>query len=160
MGVNTIAVRLTVTKKSDGMIDLLKIIGSFSVDKVDGVETIVPLVKTMELGDWVEKKMPYYSGTGFYTTKFHLSAEQLRKKLMLQCELGKDVLLIEVNGNPVKNCLWKPYTADISAFVREGENEIRLGVVNTLMNLLESSHTPSGLMDARIVPMDRYMLEV
>ena len=160
VGVNTIAVRLTVTKKSDGMIDLLKIIGSFSVDKVDGVETIVPLVKTMELGDWVEKKMPYYSGTGFYTTKFHLSAEQLRKKLMLQCELGKDVLLIEVNGNPVKNCLWKPYTADISAFVREGENEIRLGVVNTLMNLLESSHTPSGLMDARIVPMDRYMLEV
>ncbi len=142
------------------MIDLLKIIGSFSVDNVDGRETIVPLVTSMTLGDWVEKKMPYYSGTGFYTKKFSLTAEQASKKLMLQCELGKDVLLVEVNGNPVKNCLWKPYTADISDFVHEGENEIRLGVVNTLMNLLESSHTPSGLTQAQIVPMDRYTVRL
>lgn len=159
-GTNVIAVKLTVTKKSDGMIDLLKVIGTFAVEEKNGRETIVPMVGTMTLGDWVGMKLPYYSGTGTYTKKFTLSAEQLTKKLVLQAELGKDVLLIEVNGKPVKNCLWKPYTADISAFVKEGENEIRLGVVNTLMNLLESSHTPSGLMSAKIVPYDRYTIEV
>ncbi|MDD6199747.1 MAG: hypothetical protein PUB93_00550 [Firmicutes bacterium] len=79
---------------------------------------------------------------------------------MLQCDIGKDVLLVRVNGQDVKTCLWKPYTADISAFVREGENEITLGVVNTLMNLLESSHTPSGLFAASVVPYDRYELNV
>ena len=65
-----------------------------------------------------------------------------------------------MNGKPVRTCLWKPYTADISHFVHVGENEIRLGVVNTLMNLLESSHTPSGLLKAQIVPMDRYTVRL
>lgn len=159
-GANTIAVRLTVTKKSDGMIDLLKIIGSFAVEEREGSEVIVPMVTTMTLGDWTGKKLPYYSGTGFYTTRVTLSAEQLTKKLMLRCDIGKDVLLVRVNGQDVKTCLWKPYAADISAFVHEGENEITLGVVNTLMNLLESSHTPSGLFSASIVPYDRYELNV
>ena len=160
VGTNTIAVRLTVTKKSDGMIDLLKIIGSFAVERQNGVDTIVPMVTTMTLGDWVGKKLPYYSGTGFYTTKVNLTAQQLSKKLMLKCDIGKDVLLVKVNGRDVKTCLWKPYVADISEFVHEGENEITLGVVNTLMNLLESSHTPSGLFEASIVPYDRYELTV
>lgn len=160
VGVNTIAVRLTVTKKSDGMVDLLKIIGTFAVENRSGKEVIVPMVTTMELGDWNKQKLPYYSGTGYYTAVFHLSAEQLQKKLMLQCDIGKDVLLVKVNGLDVKTCLWRPYTADLSAYVHEGENEITLGVVNTLMNLLESSHTPSGLFEAAIVPSDRYTLEV
>ena len=156
VGTNTIAVKLTVTKKSDGMIDLLKIIGSFAVEEKDGREVIVPMVTTMTLGDWCGKRLPYYSGTGFYTTRVTLTAEQVSKKLMLNCTIGKDVLLVKVNGQNVRTCLWKPYTADISAYVHEGENEITLGVVNTLMNLLESSRTPSGLMEASIVPYDRY----
>lgn len=160
VGTNTIAVRLTVTKKSDGMIDLLKIIGSFAVDRIDGREVIVPMVGTMSMGDWCDRKLPYYSGTGYYTVKLNLSAEQLRKKLMLRCDIGKDVLLVRVNGHDVKTCLWKPYEADISDYVHEGENELCLGVVNTLMNLLESSRTPSGLFDLAIVPYDRYELPI
>ncbi len=159
-GRNTIAVRLTVTKKSDGMIDLLKIIGSFAVEHTDGRDVIVPMVTTMELGDWCNGKLPYYSGTGYYTVKVNLTAQQLQKKLMLQCDIGKDVLLVRVNGQDVKTCLWKPYSADISAYVHEGENELCLGVVNTLMNLLESSRTPSGLFDLAIVPYDRYEIHI
>lgn len=155
-GENTIAVRLTVTKKSDGMTDLLKIIGSFAVERISGRETIVEPRTGITLGDWNEKGYPYYSGTGFYTKKVFLNKEHLKRKLMLQAELGRDVLLISVNGKPVKNCLWKPYEADLTPFLQEGENEITLGVVNTLMNLLESTHNPSGLFAAKIVPFDRY----
>lgn len=157
-GTNTVAVKLTVTKKSDGMTDLLKIIGAFAVENRNGVEVIVPPVTQITLGDWCAKKLPYYSGTGYYTTTVNLDARQIGKRLMLQCELGKDVLTVQVNGQMVKTCLWKPYEADISAYVHEGENTITLGVVNTLMNLLESSHTPSGLTRAEIVPYDRYEL--
>ena len=46
--------------------------------------------------------------------------------------------------------------ADISAYVKAGENEITLGVVNTLMNLLESTRNPSGLFAAKITPYDKY----
>lgn len=159
-GANTVAVRLTVTKKSDGMVDLLKIIGTFAVEARDGVDCIVPMVETMEAGDWVEKKLPYYSGTGYYTAKVTLDEEQCKRKLMLKADVGRDVLLIRVNGKPVKTCLWKPYEADISEYVHAGENEITLGVVNTLMNLLESTRNPSGLFHAEIVPFDRYELQM
>ena len=74
--------------------------------------------------------------------------------------IGKDVLLMKVNGQLVKTCLWKPYEADLTPYVHEGENEITLGVVNTLMNLLESTRNPSGLFKAEIVPMDRYELTI
>lgn len=158
-GTNTIAVKLTVTKKSDGMVDLLKLTGTFAVAEADGVERIVPLPGTLELGDWVRQQLPYYSGTVYYTAKVALDQEQLQRKLMLRADVGKDVLLVKVNGQLVKTCLWKPYAADISAYVREGENEITLGVVNTLMNLLESTRNPSGLFAAEIVPYDRYEVQ-
>lgn len=156
VGENWITVKLTVTKKSDGMTDLLKIIGSFAVEERDGMEVIVPMVEAMEAGDWTKKKLPYYSGTGYYTTKVCLTEEQAGRRLMLSAKVGKDVLLIKVNGELVKTCLWNPYVADISSYVKPGENEITLGVVNTLMNLLESTRNPSGLFEAKIVPYERY----
>lgn len=156
VGENWITVKLTVTKKSDGMTDLLKIIGSFAVEERDGVEVIVPMVENLDTGDWTKKKLPYYSGTGYYTTKVNLTEEQAGRKLMLSAKVGKDVLLIKVNGELVKTCLWNPYVADISSYVKPGENEITLGVVNTLMNLLESTRNPSGLFEAKIVPYERY----
>lgn len=158
LGDNTVAVKLTVTRKSDGMVDLLKVIGTFAVEVIDGVETIVPLKPTIGLGDWVKKDLPYYSGTGYYTTTVKLTPEHLKRKLMLKADIGKDVLLVKVNGQLIKTCLWKPYEADLTPYVHEGENEITLGVVNTLMNLLESTRNPSGLFSAEIVPLDRYEL--
>ena len=104
-GENTIAVRLTVTKKSDGMTDLLKIIGSFAVETADGVETIVQPKTEITLGDWNEKGYPYYSGTGFYTAKVNITKDLLEKKLLLSADIGRDVLLVSVNGKPVKTCL-------------------------------------------------------
>lgn len=155
-GDNTVAVRLVVTKKSDGMTDLLKIIGSFAVETRDGVETIVPAPDTLPLGDWNKLGYPYYSGTGFYTATLTVSEALLQKKLLLKAEIGRDVLLVFVNGKPVKTCLWRPYEADLTPYLHAGENEITLGVVNTLMNLLESTHNPSGLFAASVVPFDRY----
>lgn len=155
-GENTVAVRLTVTKKSDGMTDLLKVIGSFSIEEHNGVETIVPPRAELPLGDWNAFGYPYYSGTGLYTAKVSITKELLERKLLLKASVGRDVLTIAVNGKPVKTCLWRPYEADLTPYLQEGENEITLGVVNTLMNLLESTHNPSGLFSAEIVPYDRY----
>lgn len=159
VGENTVAVKLTVTKKSDGMTDLLKIIGSFSVEEHDGIETIAAPKTEIGLGDWNNFGYPYYSGTGLYTAKIAVTAEMLRQKLLLKADIGRDVLTVAVNGEPVKTCLWRPYEADLTPYLHEGENEITLGVVNTLMNLLESTHNPSGLFRVEIVPFDRYSVQ-
>ena len=160
MGENTVAVKLTVTRKSDGMVDLLKFIGTFAVEVIDGFDTIVPMVEQLPLGDWVGMKLPYYSGTGWYATTVTLDAAQLQRKLMLKADIGRDVLIVKVNGETVRTCLWKPYEADLTPYLHEGENKIELGVVNTLMNLLESTRNPSGLFGAEIIPLDRYELNV
>lgn len=154
-GTNWITVKLTVTGKSDGMIDLLKLIGSFGVEQRRNGSHICH-ARRYGSGRLTDKKLPYYSGTGFYTCRVNLTREQTRRRLMLKAKIGRDVLVIRVNGQEVKTCLWNPYTADISAYVKPGENEITLGVVNTLMNLLESTRNPSGLFEAEILPYDRY----
>ena len=159
VGENTVAVKLTVTKKSDGMTDILKIIGSFAIEKRSGTEAIVPPRKELPLGDWNAFGYPYYSGTGLYTFRVDITKELLEKKLLLKAELGRDVLTVTVNKVPVKTCLWRPYEADLTPYLKEGKNEITLGVVNTLMNLLESTHNPSGLFSAEIVPFDRYTVQ-
>ncbi|MBP5295256.1 MAG: hypothetical protein J6Y95_06000, partial [Lachnospiraceae bacterium] len=163
-GENTVTVRLTVTKKSDGIVDILKVIGSFGVEKrkteTGEAESIVEVPKRIRLGDWTKGDYPYYSGTGWYGTTLNLSAEDLSRRLILKADPGRDVFLVRVNGKDAGTCLWKPYSVDLTAFLQEGENRIELGVVNTLMNLLESSRTPSGLFSAEILPYDVYEAEI
>lgn len=156
IGRNTVAVRLTVTKKSDGIVDMLKIIGSFSVTEKDGKEVIDPPVTAIKTGDWTCQGFPYFSGTGSYTQKVTLSEEACSKALMLKADAGTDILEVYVNGVHVKTCLWNPYIADISEYVKPGENEICLKVVNTIINLLEGTRNASGLFEAEIIPYNRY----
>lgn len=157
-GVNTVLVKLTVTKKSDGIVDLLKIIGDFGIIEVNGKEIISEPVRKLTFGDWTKQGLPYFSGTGTYTNKLILSEEQCEKALILEAELGTDVLEVYVNDSYVATCLWNPYTVDISSFVKPGENIVTLKVVNTIINLLEGTRNASGLMNAYIVPMDRYKI--
>ncbi|HJD24694.1 MAG TPA: hypothetical protein H9694_11220 [Firmicutes bacterium] len=158
-GVNTVVVKLTVHKKSDGMIDLLKIIGDFGVKEQDGREIIAAPVRTVKTGDWVPQGLPYFSGTGSYTQTIDVPAEYIGKRLVARASLGTDVLEVLVNGKMVGTCLWNPYELDISDYVVEGKNEITFNVVNTVMNLLEGTRNKSGLFDAAIAAYDRYELK-
>ena len=160
LGSNTVAVKLTVRKKSDGMVDLLKVIGSFSVGEKGGKDAILPPVRTMKMGDWTTMGLPYYSGTGIYTQTIELHEDYAGKELFLSADVGTDVLEVYVNGELVKTCLWNPYTANLTGALKPGKNEITLKVVNTLINLLEGTRNPSGLFAAQIVPFDRYRVEL
>ncbi len=160
LGENTVAVKLTVTRKSDGMVDLLKIIGSFAVTEKNSAEVISAKPSTITTGDWVQKGYPYFSGTGSYTQTIQIPAEYIGKALYLEADVGTDVLEVIVNGKLAKTCLWQPYTADISDYITEGANEITLNVVNTLINLLEGTRNKSGLFSAKIVPFHKYELPI
>lgn len=158
-GVNAVAVKLTVRKKSDGMIDLLKIIGDFRVKECCGREIIAAPTRTIRTGDWVPQGLPYFSGTGSYTQVIDVPADYVGKALFLRASVGADVLEVDVNGRFVGTCLWNPYVLDISDYIMEGKNEITLRVVNTVMNILEGTRNKSGLFDASITACDRYELK-
>ncbi len=156
-GKNSVAVMLVVEKRTDGILDLLKIRGDFAVSK----QTITAPVKCLKTGSWTGQGMPYYSGTGVYEAKFELPEEYLAGKLYLEVDCGEDVLEFSINDSAGRIIPWHPYQADITDLVKKGKNTITLKVTNTLINLLEAVEKPSGIFTPPVIKhLHRYVFSI
>jgi hypothetical protein len=159
-GINHIAVRLDVQRRTDGILDLLKIIGDFALMKVKDTFVIAKREPIIKIGDWTKQGYPFFSGTGVYRTEVTIPSKYSDGKLYLEADCGEDVLEISVNGNTIVRP-WHPYRIDLSEYVQTGSNTIELRVTNTLINILEAVKKPSGLFDSpRLVHEHRYTLQV
>ena len=157
-GINTIAVCLVVNKRTEGLLDLLKITGNFSLSENKAIITAPAELKT---GDWTRQGYPYFSGTISYTTSIDLPNGYLEGKLFLEADCGEDVLEIELNGNHAGLLPWRPHLLDITEYLNEGTNQITLKVTNTLLNMLEKKSIASGLFwEPRIVFYPRYQIKI
>jgi hypothetical protein len=92
-----------------------------------------------KLTDWTSSandSIKYYSGTAIYTTKFNFNAKLKSQNTLIN--LGKITAMAKVylNGKYVGGLWTSPYTLDISSFVQNGTNELKIEVVNTWMNRL------------------------
>ncbi|MGE5715944.1 MAG: glycosyl hydrolase, partial [Acidobacteriota bacterium] len=160
-GRNLVAVRLVVNRRTDGILDLLKIVGRFSLAPAHQGYEIVNTIAQPDFGDWTQQGYPCYSGTGSYSMEFDLPANYLEGELLLEVDCGEDVLEASVNGSPGIVRPWHPYFIDISPLVKEGTNTLTLKVTNTLINILEAVEKPSGVMrPPRIVHRHRYQLRL
>lgn len=89
----------------------------------------------MAAGDWSQgSALACYSGGAWYRRTVTLTAEQVQTRVLLN--LGKVVATAEVHvhGRKAGIRVAPPWTWDISAFVRAGENRIEVLVYNTLAN--------------------------
>lgn len=78
----------------------------------------------------------YFSGTAGYSTTFTLTETQAKGLARLQLDQVKNVAEIRVNGHPL-GVLWTaPWSVDVSAFVRPGENNLEVDVTNLWVNRL------------------------
>ncbi|MBN1893714.1 hypothetical protein JW906_04440 [bacterium] len=145
-GWNTAAVMLTAAKRTDGILDLLKITGDFALEKTDGGHRIVRRDPKIRTGDWTQQGYPFFSGTGIYRTEIDIPEEYTSGRLFLEAECGEDVLEISLNGGRGLVLPWHPYRADITALVRPGRNILELKVTNTSIAILEGIQKPSGLL--------------
>ena len=78
----------------------------------------------------------YFSGTAVYENSFKCKMPSAACSVIL--DLGKvyDMAEVEVNGKPV-GVLWvAPFKADITGYVKAGNNTLRVKVVNTWQNRL------------------------
>ncbi len=155
-GENSVAVKLTVNRRTDGILDLLKITGDFSLTPNGDFYSIDKPAHSLSVGDWTKKGYPFYSGTGVYSTEVNIPEEYLNGKLFLEADCGEDVLEVVVNGKN-KVAPWHPYSIDISDLVKPGINMIELKVTNTLINILEAVQLKSGLLkQPKIIHAARY----
>ncbi len=155
VGVNVVAVRLVVGRRTDGLLDPLKLVGAFALaESADGME-IIPSPSTIAIGDWGTQGYPYFSGTGIYRMSVDIPATPADGRWILRADCGDDVLEAKVNDGPAVVVPWAPYEIDVSPHIRPGKNSIELRVTNTLINMLEGVRKPSGLFSAPTLHHER-----
>ena len=150
-GKNFVAVRLIVNRRTDGMLDLLKIVGDFSLKKKDDQFVITDKKTEIEIGDWTKQGYPFFSGTGVYESTFDLPKDYLDGKLFLHLNCGEDVAEVIVNDSDPIVIPWNPYKVDISKLVKSGNNTIKIKITNTLINILEAVQKESGLFSEPVI---------
>jgi hypothetical protein len=160
-GENVIAVRLTVTKATDGLLDLVKLMGDFAVERIDGGERIAASRATLQPASWVDQGYPCYSGRGLYRRQFALPGDFANQRIFLEPEMRDDTLEVLVNGERAGVRLWEPYAVELTDHLKPGDNSLELRVANTPINLLEAVPRPSGLAGPpRLVPYRPVMFAV
>ena len=109
------------------------ILGDFGVDKSD----IVDLPKTLNIGNWVDQGLPFYSGNVTYIRDFTLPENSGKVVLELPDWRGT-ALAVKVNDQAEKLIPWQPFAVDISDFIHAGVNTLEIKVIGHRRN----SHGP------------------
>jgi hypothetical protein len=144
-GRNVLAVRLLLREATDGLVDHVKLLGSFALGPdEDGGYSLVAPGRAARPSTWTEQGFPFFSGRGAYRSTIEL--EQFGDaRALLHVPVVDDVVDVEVNGRSAGIRLWDPYVVDVTACLRSGSNEVIVRVANTLANLLNGVERPSGL---------------
>ena len=103
-----------------------------------GKEWDAQLPKLIPLNESEEDDMKYFSGTAIYTSTFMLPENYLSDGLVLELRLGQVFVIAElfVNGKDM-GILWNaPYSKDVTAALKAGENTIEVRVTNQWINRL------------------------
>lgn len=87
---------------------------------------------------------PFFAGSITLSKRVYLSTEEAQNGVICFEKLPSIVTDITVNGKEVGKIMWKPYSADISKFACEGENEITITLTGSLRNLLGPFHLEEG----------------
>lgn len=118
-----------------------------------------------ELKSWTllpVKKLNYFSGTATYSRNITIPAGAVAGGSRLYLDLGKvhTMAKLYVNGSEA-GILWKPpYCTDISNYIREGENSLKIEVVNLWVNRQigdeflpeDSERNPNGTLKSGVWP--------
>ena len=113
---------------------------SEKITRTDGGFKITALPESVTLSELEKQGFPFFSGS--ITLKKTVTLKDTLY-LFRAVKKGLHAVTLAVNGTKVKTFIKAPYEADISSFLKEGENEISLTLTNNLRNLLGPHHLPS-----------------
>ncbi|MFT3933637.1 MAG: glycosyl hydrolase [Chitinophagaceae bacterium] len=91
------------------------------------------------LMDWTksnDERIKYYSGTAFYTTTFIIDKLPETNDVAIDLSSVTAMAKVFINGQYAGGLWTAPYKLNISKFMRQGNNEIKIEVVNTWVNRL------------------------
>lgn len=89
------------------------------------------------LTDWTkndDERIKYYSGTAVYRKTIQLDKPASGEQVLLRFPQLASIARVFINGREVSTVWCSPWEADITTYVHEGVNELKIEVVNSLMN--------------------------
>ncbi|WP_308199396.1 glycosylhydrolase-like jelly roll fold domain-containing protein [Chitinophaga sedimenti] len=84
--------------------------------------------------DHTNDGIKYYAGTAVYRQRVNLTAAQLKSKVWLDLGAVYNIAEVHINGRDAGVWWAPPFTGDISAYVKEGGNELEIKIVNLWPN--------------------------
>lgn len=130
--------------KLDAELAPIYLSGDFSLCTANQGWSIASPKKTIELGSWKSQGWPFYAQDMIYTQTFNISVLEPYYEVQLRKWNGT-VAEVIVNGKPAGIIGFKPYTLDISQWIRAGENCIEVKVVGSNKNLFGPFHNDSSI---------------
>ena len=83
------------------------------------------------------KDVKYFSGTATYRKQVAIAAAALQnRRTVLDLGLLNDIAQVRVNGKDVGVLWYPPYTADITEWLKAGDNQLEIAVTNNWANQL------------------------
>ena len=111
--------------------------------------------RAVSLEPWDRWNLDWFSGRVIYRNAFRLSREEAGRSVELDLGDVRHHAEVWINGRHVRTLLWPPYRTDISAWVREGINEVCIIVSNLIANRMRR-----GILDeGRALGWNRYWME-
>lgn len=77
-----------------------------------------------------------FSGTATYTTSFDIDGIEKDKRFMLDLGQVEDISVVSINGQQVGTRWAQPYVADITDYLKSGQNTVSVKVTSTWFNRL------------------------
>jgi hypothetical protein len=101
-----------------------------------GPEEPVTFDKLQDWAQFSDERIRYYSGTASYERAFSIDTMPAGKNFLLNLGNLTAMAKVYVNGKYAGGVWTPPYQLDISEFVTQGKNILRVDVVNTWVNRL------------------------
>ncbi|MBX7257910.1 MAG: hypothetical protein K1Y02_16225 [Candidatus Hydrogenedentes bacterium] len=114
------------------------ILGEFSLKSTDKGFAIATETG-LALGAWNVQGCPFYGAGVTYTQRFDIPRRDGRVEVVLGDWLGS-VVKVRVNGENAGYIYHRPFTCDISKWVKPGENTVEVEVIGTNKNTLGPHH--------------------
>lgn len=141
----------------DTELESIYITGSFGVRAEDEVSygerkaifagkrfTLTEMPKTVDISKITESGFWFFSGAMELKNKFSVEKKENTKYVLSLRKLNAPAAVIEVNGKRCATLMFAPFSADISEYIKDGENELKITLLSGNRNLLGPHHKPQG----------------
>ena len=106
--------------------------------------TLTEMPKTVDISKITESGFWFFSGAMELKNKFSVEKKENTKYVLSLRKLNAPAAILEINGKRCATLMFAPFAADISEYIKDGENELKITLLSGNRNLLGPHHKPQG----------------